>query len=144
MATLAWIYEKLHDWTDSYPWTDDDVCTWVSIYWFSTAGPAASLRIYYETINNVDNRPDKLDHDRIRTYSPGVKLGFSHFPMDLEVTPKSWCQTLGEVVFEKDHDDGGHFAAYERPQEIVDDVREMFGRGGGAFGIVEGKTGYSS
>jgi hypothetical protein len=21
---LAWIYEKLHRWTDEYPWTDDE------------------------------------------------------------------------------------------------------------------------
>jgi pimeloyl-ACP methyl ester carboxylesterase len=32
VALLAWIYEKLHDWTDSYPWTDDEICTWISIY----------------------------------------------------------------------------------------------------------------
>lgn len=49
VGLLAWIYEKLHDWTDSYAWSDDEILTWVSIYWFSTAGPAASQRIYYES-----------------------------------------------------------------------------------------------
>jgi hypothetical protein len=49
VGLLAWIYEKLHDWTDSYPWTDEEVCTWVSIYWFSTAGPGASINIYRES-----------------------------------------------------------------------------------------------
>lgn len=24
VGLLAWIYEKLHDWTDDYPWTDDE------------------------------------------------------------------------------------------------------------------------
>lgn len=24
VGLLAWIYEKLHDWTDNYPWTDDE------------------------------------------------------------------------------------------------------------------------
>lgn len=52
VALLSWIYEKLHDWTDSYPWTDDEILTWVSIYWFSTAGPAASVRIYYEVTHS--------------------------------------------------------------------------------------------
>lgn len=34
VALLAWIYEKLHDWTDSqYKWTDDEICTWISVYW---------------------------------------------------------------------------------------------------------------
>lgn len=48
VALLAWMVEKLHDWTDDYPWTDDEILDWVSIYYFSTAGPAASARIYYE------------------------------------------------------------------------------------------------
>lgn len=55
VAVLAWIYEKLHDWTDAYPWTDDEVLTWVSIYWFSTAGPAANVRIYYEIVNSANS-----------------------------------------------------------------------------------------
>ncbi|XXH04991.1 hypothetical protein Hte_011415 [Hypoxylon texense] len=144
VACLAWIYEKLHDWTDAYPWTDDEVCTWVSIYWFSTAGPAASVRIYYETIHNVDGRKDKIDRHKIRSWTPGVKLGFSHFPMDLSVLPSTWVRTLGNVVYEKEHDSGGHFAAWERPDDIVTDVREMFGKGGGAFGVVTGATGYAA
>jgi hypothetical protein len=24
VGLLAWIYEKLHNWTDNYPWTDDE------------------------------------------------------------------------------------------------------------------------
>ncbi|KAL8783484.1 MAG: hypothetical protein Q9213_004621, partial [Squamulea squamosa] len=54
VGLLAWIYEKLHDWTDEYPWTDDEILTWVSIYLFSTAGPAASVRIYRETTHADD------------------------------------------------------------------------------------------
>ena len=40
VGLLAWIYEKLRDWTDNYPWTPDEILTWISIYWFSEAGPA--------------------------------------------------------------------------------------------------------
>ncbi|KAI2463689.1 alpha/beta-hydrolase [Annulohypoxylon bovei var. microspora] len=144
VACLAWIYEKLHDWTDSYPWTDDEILTWVSIYWFSTAGPAASVRIYYEMAHNVDGRKNKLDRHRMREWTPDVKLGFSHFPMDLQVRPSTWVRTLGDVVYEKEHSSGGHFAAWERPDDIVTDAREMFGKGGGAFGVVKGATGYTS
>ncbi|OBZ71114.1 putative epoxide hydrolase [Grifola frondosa] len=49
IGLLGWIYEKLVQWTDSYPWEDDEVLEWVSIYWFSRAGPTASVRIYFET-----------------------------------------------------------------------------------------------
>ncbi|KAI0390177.1 microsomal epoxide hydrolase [Xylariaceae sp. FL0594] len=143
VACLAWIYEKLHDWTDAYPWTDDEVCTWISIYWFSTTGPAASLRIYYESKRSSDpDKPNKLLREDLSRYSPGVKIGFSHFPQDLMVLPCAWMRTLGEIVFERSHESGGHFASWERPDEIVQDLRDMFGRGGGAFGVVKGATGY--
>lgn len=45
-------------------------------------------------------------------------------------------------MFESQHDSGGHFAAYEKPVEIVDDLRKMFGKGGGAFGVIKLKDGY--
>ncbi|KAI1620733.1 microsomal epoxide hydrolase [Exophiala viscosa] len=140
VALLAWIYEKLHDWTDSYPWTDEEVCTWISIYWFSTAGPAASCRIYHET-GRSGPWGERLTRDTLKQWQP-VKLGLSHFPRDISVMHSAWTRTLGNCVFEKDHTNGGHFAAWERPEDIVSDLREMFGKGGGAYGVVDGKTGY--
>jgi len=135
VALLAWIYEKLHDWTDSFPWTDDEILTWVSIYYFSTAGPAASARIYYESRH-------QSVMDILKSYIPHVKLGLSYFPKDLSVPPRAWGRTRGPVVFEKVHEDGGHFAAHERPEKLAQDLIEMFGKGGGACGVVDGKAGY--
>lgn len=48
VGLLAWIYDKLVSWTDNYAWTPQEVCEWVSLYWFSRAGPAASVVIYHE------------------------------------------------------------------------------------------------
>ena len=143
VALLAWIYEKLHDWSDAYPWTDDEICTWLSIYWFSTAGPAASCRIYYEMVHPWNNAETKITRARIKQWNPSVKIGHSHFPRDIHVLPSTWTRTTGPTVFEKTHDSGGHFAAWEKPEAIVNDVREMFGKEGGAFGVVKGKNGYS-
>lgn len=78
VALLAWIYEKLHDWTDAFhkffpegsvsrsgssnsrfcfevywlvvAWTDEEILTWVSVYWFSRMGPGAAHRMYYEVM----------------------------------------------------------------------------------------------
>ena len=54
----------------------------------------------------------------------------------------SWTRTP-QLVFESERDSGGHFAAHEKPEELVEDVRRMFGRGGGAFGVVTGRDGYA-
>ena len=45
-------------------------------------------------------------------------------------------------MFEADHPTGGHFAAHERATEFANDLKKMFGKEGGAFGVVSGKTGY--
>ncbi|OJT04975.1 hypothetical protein TRAPUB_4223 [Trametes pubescens] len=137
VGLLAWIYEKLVEWTDGYPWTDDEVLEWVSVYWFSRAGPGASVRIYKEMTGGFE-----------RPAIEGVKwtsipLGFAYFPKELNRVPRKWLQTLGNIVFESEHEHGGHFAAHEHPEELADDVKRMFGKGGPAFGVVPGKNGYA-
>ena len=77
-----------------------------------------------------------------RGWVGGVKLGLSRFPRDLNVPPRAWGRTLGPVVFESEPGDGGHFAAHERPDELVRDLRAMFGKGGGAEGVVRGREGF--
>ncbi|KAF2466570.1 epoxide hydrolase 1 [Lindgomyces ingoldianus] len=125
VALLAWIYEKLHDWTDHYSWNDEEVLTWISIYLFSRAGADASIRLYYEILNPVDPSA-KMESFMKWNNTP---LGLSYFPRDVVVLPSSWGRTLGPVVFEKRHDKGGHFAAYEKPEMLADDIRKMISNG---------------
>ncbi|TCD68987.1 hypothetical protein EIP91_009209 [Steccherinum ochraceum] len=119
VGLLAWIYEKLVSWTDSYPWEDDEVLTWVSLYWFSRAGPTAAARIYYEYFNFVAASTPPWT---------GIPLGISYFPKEILYTPRLWMRTVGNVVYESEHTVGGHFAAYEQPEALVGDLREMFGK----------------
>ncbi|KAI1816956.1 microsomal epoxide hydrolase [Poronia punctata] len=141
VALLAWIYEKLVDWTDEYPWTDDEVCTWVSIYWFSTAGPRAAHQLYYEVMHSGSGNAESAALEAATAWQD-VKVGLGHFPRDLVVLPRGWGHVLGNIVFEKDHERGGHFAAWEVPELLVGDLREMFGEKGGAHNAV--KTGSPS
>lgn len=128
VALLGWIYEKLHDWTDDYPFTDDEVCTWISLYWFSKAGPAANVRIYYEA-THIWNKSDpmflkeKITRERVGEYIPHVKIGYSHQPAELRPVPKTWVKKLGNVVFDRDSESGGHFFAFEKPEQLVKDLR---------------------
>lgn len=140
VALLAWIYEKLHDWAEDYEWTDDEILTWVSIYWFSTAGPEASVRIYHDGMNPEPQ--SKATVQALRGYVPHVKLGIAHFPGELSGIPSIWAAALGPVVLQKEHAKGGHFAAWEVPEAIVADLRVMFETGGPCFGVVPGKSGY--
>lgn len=133
VGLLAWIYEKMHEWSDEYPWTEDEVLQWVSIYYFSTPGPNASQHVYYEGAHTP--RPSSM-------YSP-VPLGVSRFPVELMHQPRIWHEQLGPVVFWSVHEKGGHFAAWERPEDLAGDARRMFGRDGPVAGCCgEGRTGY--
>lgn len=136
VGLLAWIYEKLHDWSDNYAWTDDEILTWVCIYYFSKAGPAASSNIYYE-----------IEHKSPGAFAVAqtyidVPLGIARFPKDLILLPKLWNHTLGLIVLESESKMGGHFAAWECPDAIVHDLSTMFGKGGGAYNVVAGGSGY--
>ena len=60
------------------------------------------------------------------------------------MVPKSWGRTMGPVVYESENESGGHFAAWEKPDAIARDLHGMFGKKGGAYGVVKGKAGYLS
>ncbi|KAH8990636.1 alpha/beta-hydrolase [Lactarius hatsudake] len=133
VGLLAWIYEKLVAWTGAYPWTDDEVLTWVSIFWFSRAGPAASIRIYYEL---------SLSGEVIVFPRTTVPVGLSFFAEEVAHFPKALLRSKGNIVFESEHEVGGHFAAYEQPEALAGDLRKMFGKSGPAAGVVSGCDGY--
>ncbi|KIM43412.1 hypothetical protein M413DRAFT_444237 [Hebeloma cylindrosporum] len=79
VGLLAWIYGKLLNWSDSYSWEDDEVLTWVSIYWFSTPGPAASLKVYNEMVQASSRAPAKTT----------IPQGWSYFPREVINMPRS-------------------------------------------------------
>ncbi|KAI0259793.1 alpha/beta-hydrolase [Gloeopeniophorella convolvens] len=133
VGPLSWIYEKLVDWSDAYPWTDDEVLSWVSIYWFSRAGPAASLRIYYEL---------QKSNEVVSLPRPVVPFGISFFPKEINMAPKAAIRGDLNVAFESEHQVGGHFPAYEQPEALASDLRKMFGKNGPVAGVVPGRSGY--
>lgn len=137
IGLLAWIYDKLTLWTDEHKWTADEILTWVSIYYFSIPGPASSFNTYY---SNQHRKPQSA-FDRAAEYT-NSPVGISRFNKEILNLPKLWNLTLGPIVFENEHDRGGHFAAFEVPQLLVHDVRVMFGKNGGAYDMVNGANGY--
>lgn len=145
VALLAWIYDKLHSWSDDYKWTDEEILTWVSIYYFSRAGPAASTRIYFEA---SAEKPDYVERwmslkEVIGGSTPAeVRVAVAQFKEELIKWPVAWYRAVGNVVREREFDVGGHFAAWEVPEVLASDVKAFLGKGGEAYAVVEGRDGY--
>jgi pimeloyl-ACP methyl ester carboxylesterase len=138
VALLGYIWEKIIQWSDNSKeaWTDDELLDWITIYWFSTAGPGASVAIYHEA--EVELNKGSTGWWK---WQP-APLGVTQFPKDIVGMPSAALGLLGKVVFERWSERGGHFAAWEVPDELIKDLRTMFGKGGGAYGVVEERDGY--
>ncbi|KAJ1302727.1 hypothetical protein OPQ81_003041 [Rhizoctonia solani] len=125
VGLLAWIGEKLHIWTDNYPWTPEEWITWTMLYWIN--GPAGGLRYYKEHAWIMQpHTPDMYEqHKRfLHEWSP-TPLAFSSFPKELVRLPLEWNGVNQNLVYAKKHDKGGHFAAWEVPELLVDDIRNF-------------------
>jgi hypothetical protein len=119
VGMLAWMADKLFLWSDDYPWTRDEIITWTLLHYFP--GPTTGLYMYFE-----NNPPELMVRDSFSFRYMETPMGFSAFPKELGIVPRSWAETLGNVVFWKNHEKGGHFAMYERPEEMVDDLTEFY------------------
>ncbi|CAE6494467.1 unnamed protein product, partial [Rhizoctonia solani] len=124
VGLLAWIGEKLHEWTDNYPWTPEELITWTMLYWIK--GPAGGLRYYKE--NSVTGPPKdpelRAEFNRlIHPWSP-TPHGFSWFPKDGPF-PAEWNSIGAKLVYSKKHSKGGHFAAWEVPDEFARDIQNF-------------------
>ncbi|KAH9029788.1 alpha/beta-hydrolase [Lactarius deliciosus] len=101
----------------------EKLVTWTYVYPWTD--DEVSVRIYYELAQagQVVSFPKTT-----------VPVGLSYFPKDLVQFPRA------KVMFESEHEVGGHFAAYEQPEALVSDLRKMFGKSGHAAGVVPGYT----
>ena len=114
VAQLAWIMDKFHEWTDGDGLPEDAVdrdrlLTNVMLYWLTgTAGSAANM--YYE-----------LMHSSSGPTPSGVPTGVAVFAKDVAI--RRYAEGLNRIVHWSDFERGGHFAALEVPDVLVDDVR---------------------
>ncbi|TDB81616.1 MULTISPECIES: epoxide hydrolase family protein [unclassified Micromonospora] len=126
VGQLAWIVEKFWEWTDSVKAPEDavdrdDLLTNVMIYWLTgTAGSSAQL--YYES--------NRLDADFVRTWAGPwplrMPVGVACFPADAVRPVRRWAERILPTLSRwTEFDRGGHFAALEQPQLLVDDIRSF-------------------
>ena len=121
----AWIVEKFYGWSDidtSAPngleekFSKDEMLTDISLYWF-TQTITSSARIYYENRNVVMAEPVGFIE---------VPTGGAIFPAEIYFTPRLWAESQYNIVHWTTMPRGGHFAAMEEPELLLQDIREFF------------------
>lgn len=68
-----------------------------------------------------------------------VPIGLASFPKEVANSPESWWGGMGPVVCKKRFDKGGHFAAWEKPEDLVGCLEEMFSKGGPCENWLQGE-----
>lgn len=122
---LAWVGEKLQTWTDhggdvSAVFSDDELLTWISAYWFSgTIGTSFTPYAVPTT-----KRAGRVE----------IPTVFTVFPRDLVNAPRSFAERFFDVREFRETTHGGHFGAWEHPAEYAAGVRAAIALGGDVRG----------
>lgn len=115
----AWIYEKIHAWTDHDGDCEallgrDAILDNIMIYWLSRSA-ASSARLYWESFGNFT--PTALD----------LPVGVSVFPKEIIRPSRRWAERLmPNIIHWNELDRGGHFAAWEQPMRFTQELRTCF------------------
>jgi pimeloyl-ACP methyl ester carboxylesterase len=126
VGTAAWIIDKFHDWSDlrtrsiDQVYSKDDLLTNIMIYLVNDT-IATSLWAYR---GNAAERA--IFSEGIRCATPTAIAKFPFEPVGA-TPPRSWVDRHYNVVRWTEMPGGGHFAALERPELLLEDVR-AFGR----------------
>ncbi|MEX2048040.1 MAG: epoxide hydrolase [Gemmatimonadota bacterium] len=117
----AWIVEKFHGWTDhdgdlEQAVPRDKLLANVTLYWV-TGSITSSTRIYYESRHTPAVRPVAYVQ---------VPTAAAIFPKEIYFTPRAWAESRYNIVRWTVMPRGGHFAALEEPDLLLDDVRAFF------------------
>ena len=118
----AWIGEKFHGWSDlpdgdiDSKFSKDDLLTNISVYWF-TQSITSSARIYYE--NRATPMREPLGFVSVPTAG-------AIFPKEIYLTPRLWAEQSYNIVRWTEMPRGGHFAALEETQLLLEDIRAFF------------------
>ncbi|WP_433762309.1 epoxide hydrolase family protein [Nocardia sp. CA-135398] len=126
----AWIAEKLCTWTDDPGLTRDQILDNVTLYWL-TGTSTSSIRLYWESIAEVSRWFTESVGDTI-----GVPTGCSVYPKEVPRPSRRWAaRRFTNIVHWSEPAHAGHFAAWERPELFVRDLRAT----GDAIRAAEGR-----
>jgi pimeloyl-ACP methyl ester carboxylesterase len=111
LLQLAWIAEKVHEWTD-LPVDRDQLLTTVSLYWFTGSGVTAAHTLYEQAHASDWGAP------------PTVPRGFAVFGAD--ETVRRLVPAPADAHW-TEFPRGRHFPAMEAPADLAADLATFFG-----------------
>ena len=120
----AWIYALFQDVSDSGSnpeniFSLDEMLDDIMLYWIPNAG-ASSARLYWEAMQEM--MAGGMSFSPMPTPS-----GISMFPGEQVRLSRRWAESrFSRLVHFNELERGGHFAAMERPESFVDEIRETF------------------
>ena len=126
IALAAWMID--HDvasyrhiaklFVDGEPYGDltrDDILDNITLSWLTNTGVSCA-RLYREYKGAFFSE-----------FNVSVPAAVSVFPEEVYQAPRSWVErAYPKLIYYKEHDKGGHFAAWEQPQLLAEDVRAGF------------------
>jgi pimeloyl-ACP methyl ester carboxylesterase len=96
--------------------TRDDILDNITITWLTNTA-LSGARLYWEYWGK----------GYFNAKGVSIPVAVSVFPDELYPAPRSWAeQAYPKLVYYKRHEKGGHFAAWEQPQLLAEDVRAGF------------------
>jgi pimeloyl-ACP methyl ester carboxylesterase len=119
VGLAAWILEKYRDWSDcggnvESRFSKDELLTQINIYWF-TETIHSSIRLYQEAMNV----PVQLKkNQRVE-----VPCCVARFAKEAPMAPREWVERGYRVERWTEISRGGHFAAWEEPGLLAEDLR---------------------
>jgi len=123
VGQMAWIIEKFYAWMDcerdglKHPeniLSKDELLDNVMIYWLNNAA-GSSARLYWESFQNPNMDP--ID----------MPVGCSIFPKEIFRCSERWAsKRFSKLNYWNELDSGGHFAALEKPDIFIGELRNCF------------------
>ena len=118
----AWIVEKFYQWMDcgGHPEnivSRDELLDNIMVYWLTSSG-ASSAQLYWESFGGGEGREQPVL----------IPMGATISAKDIFRTSERFAsRVFTNIVYWKDKEEGGHFAAFEQPNAFVSELRECFG-----------------
>ena len=106
----------------------DDVLDNITITWLTNTA-ISGARLYWEAMPRTSSGFG-IEKNNVHFFEPfgvNVPVAVSQFPDELYPVPRSWAeQVYPKLIHYGQQPKGGHFAAFEQPEFLVDELRTAF------------------